>query len=464
MREGSSFYGSPRTTGRRDRRVAALVFVLLVAGVGIAIAKPWGSPAEPAPPSGLPQAVVAAPTASAPTTAPQVPSATPQMPSAAPSASVGPLFDVFTTPLPPASATWTGLTWRRLAPDDPLSLVTSVVHWHDGYIALGWEGTSLPRTPVWTSTDGAMWDPILFNTPTTFWPGTLVLAVAEVPGGLVALTETAKECGAASCPLTLVPPVVSWTSPDGREWTPHAAIDWLTNPADGPPLVAVGPAGLVVASSGPSAHVATSADGIDWQSLPAGTLPATFWLNDLQGTATGYVAVGRQMTSDTHPDAASLWSADGRHWSRTPTLLPTSPGSGSGVASAAVSLVAGRDGVVAVGRGVTMPGAVLWWQSPDGRRWTALPTFQPLGPTTTCTGEWCGQQPNGTLAGDGNRMVAVRSGADGAAWTSTDGLTWSRLRVTGDVTGEQATLATLLPGGVLLSDGTTTWYGEAQTP
>jgi hypothetical protein len=221
---------------------------------------------------------------------------------------------------------------------------------------------------------------------------------------------------------------------------------------------------LVAASSGASAHLATSADGIDWQALPASTLPATFWLDDLRGTGTGYGAVGREMTSGTHPDAASLWSADGRQWSRTPTLLPTLPGSGSGVVSAVVSLVVGRDGVVAVGRGVTTRGAAQWWQSPDGRPWTALPTFQPLGPTTTCTGDGCGQQPNGTLVGDGHHMVAVRSGPDGGAWTSTDGLTWSRLSVTGDVTGERASLATLLPGGVLLSDGTTSWYGEAQGP
>ncbi len=453
MSDGSSFYGSPMTGGRRDLWVVALVIVLLVAGIGIAIAKPWANQAEPAPPSGLPQAVVTSPTASSPTIAPQ-------MPSAFPSASVGPSHDAFTTALPPASAAWTGLTWRRLAPDDPLNLVTSVVRWHGGYIALGWDGTSLPRTPVWTSTDGATWDPLPFNTSRTFWPGTLVLAVAEVSGGLVALTETAKECGAASCPLTLVPPVVSWTSPDGREWTPGAPIDWLTNPTGGQPLVAVGPAGLVAASSGPSAHLATSADGIDWQALPASTLPATFWLDDLRGTGTGYVVVGHQVTSDTHPDAASMWSAGGRHWSRTPTLLPI-PGLASGAGSTVLSLVAGRDGVVGVGRDVGERGAFLWWQSSDGRRWTSLPTFQPLGPTT-CSGEGCGVQPNGTLVGDGHRMVAVRGGADAAAWTSTDGLTWGRLHVAGDLPGEQATKAVLLPGGVVLSDGTTSWYGEAQ--
>jgi hypothetical protein len=453
MGEGSSFYGSPTTGGRRDRRIATVVIVLLVAGVGIAIAKPWGSPVEPAPPSGLPEAEATTPARSLPTT-------TPELPSAAPSASVGPLPLAFTTALPPLSATWTGLTWRRLAPDDPLGLVTSVVRWRHGFVAVGAIG-SPPFTPVWTSADGAQWQPVPFDTSTTFWPGYVVLGVAEVPAGLVVLTD----CGGSPCSLQYGPRVISWTSPNGRAWTPHIVLTagWLSGPTTSPPLVAVGPAGMVAASRRPAERIARSPDGVEWRFLPTSTLPASFWLDDLEGTGTGYVAVGRQMTADAHLVAASLWSADGQHWSGPPTLLPTSPRSGPDDGSAAVSLVVGRNGIVAVERGVASPGAALWWQSPDGRRWRLLPTFDPLGPTT-CTGDGCSVQTNGTLVGDGQRMVAVRNGADGGAWTSTDGLTWSRLGITGDIPGEQPTNAALLPGGVLLSDGTTTWFGEAQGP
>jgi hypothetical protein len=60
-------------------------------------------------------------------------------------------------------------------------------------------------------------------------------------------------------------------------------------------------------------------------------------------------------------------------------------------------------------------------------------------------------------------MVAMRGGADPGVWTSTDGLAWQRLPVTGDIPSEQAQQAVLMPGGVLLSDGTTTWFGEAVT-
>jgi hypothetical protein len=60
-------------------------------------------------------------------------------------------------------------------------------------------------------------------------------------------------------------------------------------------------------------------------------------------------------------------------------------------------------------------------------------------------------------------MLALRGGADAGVWTSADGLAWQRLPVTGDIPGEDAMDAVLLPGGVLFSDATTTWFGEAVT-
>ena len=56
--------------------------------------------------------------------------------------------------------------------------------------------------------------------------------------------------------------------------------------------------------------------------------------------------------------------------------------------------------------------------------------------------------------------LAVRGGRDAGVWISADGKAWRRLTVTGDPP-QQTTQAVLLPGGVLLSDGATTWYGEA---
>jgi hypothetical protein len=59
-------------------------------------------------------------------------------------------------------------------------------------------------------------------------------------------------------------------------------------------------------------------------------------------------------------------------------------------------------------------------------------------------------------------MVALRPGANATGWVSTDGQSWTALRFSGDVPGARASQATLLPGGVLLSDGTTSWFGQAE--
>lgn len=460
MSQGRSFKGPAATGGRADRRAAAVVAALLATALGVLIVKPWGVPGSPsstAPPSGTAGPLAAG---SPPPTRPGASGA------AAPSTGPSALDGGFTTPIPPDATTpWTGLRWHRVE-HDPLSLVTSVVRWRLGFVALGWIDAGDPPTPVWTSTDGARWALVASNTSGAFWPGVLVRGVVEVPGGtLVALTETAYGCGGATCSPTYVPSVVAWTSPDGRAWAPHALVptDWLSSPTGSPPLFTVGPAGVVAASAGPAARIATSTDGVEWQYLPTSTLPAGFTLDDLLGTATGYVAAGHLMTGDARSGAASIWSADGRDWSSSPTLLPTSSDAGSDDGSVVASLVPGRDGMIAIGRDGTTPGATLWWQSSDGRRWRPLPTFAPLGPAP-CSGNGCELRPDGVLAGDGERLLALRGGPDAGAWESSDGHAWRRLDMTGDVPGRDATEATLLPGGVLVTDGSSTWFGEALVP
>ena len=103
---------------------------------------------------------------------------------------------------------------------------------------------------------------------------------------------------------------------------------------------------------------------------------------------------------------------------------------------AAQMLSAGYHGMIAVGIGDS-PGAALWWRSLDGRHWQPLQTFPPLG-ATTCGGATCGRQPNGTLIGDGHRLVAVRGGSDAAALASTDGQRWTALALSGDIPSAQA--------------------------
>lgn len=462
-------------TGRREaseavsgRRVLPfLLATLLLTGCG-------STPVRPLP--ATPSAATVIPSTATPAARPSTTLALAGQPAASsPASSREPLATAFTTPVPPSAvATWAALTWQPVAAADPLRLVRSALRWSGGFLAVGRGGSG---TPVWTSRDGAQWDPLPFDTATTFWPGLLVVGVAEVRDGLVALTLLAgnTDCAAApSCPVyspTL--PLTAWTSPDGRSWTPHGGPN-LGSPADwpGPPLLASGPAGLVVAAPTVPTRVATSTDGIHWRTLPARALPADVRIGGLAADARGFTAVGTQQVSADQARGVAFQSTDGATWIGPSALLdPTASVmlASTGASWGASALVSARDGYIAEGGYLfSMPGAALWWHSADGRAWQVLPGYPPLGPTT-CIGEGCGGQPDGSLLGDGNRMVALRGGADAGAWTSRDGLAWQRLRVSGDGPDAPATAAgagsppVLLPGGILASDGSATWFGSAGT-
>jgi hypothetical protein len=447
MDEGGSFYGVPARRGRRRDGLAAVAVVLVVVGIGLAIAKPWGDGGLPAA-SGAPAVAAASPS---PAASPASPT-----PKALPTYRPHPLPVAFAADPPPRSDAWAGLDWRRLAPDDPLGAVRAQVTTLRTAVAIGdIQGTT--STTVWSSVDGVQWQPVDSGSSTGFWPGITIVGLATVGTRFVAVTEMVDYT------TKYVPPVMSWTSADGRVWTPVATlpVESFTSPTGSPPLVAAGATGLVIATSGLGTQVATSPDGVHWAIRPPNTLPASFALVDLHSSANGYVAVGWMRKAHGGSVAASLWSADGRTWLKTPAVLPT-PASGSGTpANSAVSLTVGDQGMIAVGIGGS-PGAAMWWRSPDGRHWEPLPTFPPLG-ATTCGGANCGLQPNGTLIADGHRLVAMRGGPDAVALVSADGLQWTALELSGDIPSAEATLATLLPGGVLVSDGTTTWYGQAES-
>ena len=450
---------------RTRLHLAVVLSVIALAGCGTTTSPvPVASPASPLA-SATSTPVVASPPSQPPAT--MVPSNEPSM--AAPSPAPPPvLATAFTLPVPPtADAAWAAIQWRKLAPSESLGLIHSVLRWRGGFIAVEWGASS---SPVWTSRDGAHWGPLRFNTATTFRPDAFIVGVAEVRTGLVALTMLAgpNDCsGGLDCRIYKAP-LVAWTSPDGETWTPHQSPDLgpLTQQG-GAPIVAAGPAGLVVTSGGYPSYSATSVDGIHWQALPARALPTGFTIRGIVGTATGFTAVGSLPIDADHVRAVTLQSVDGATWTGPyPLHLVSDSGvilaSSSGESWGANGLVAARNGFIAVGGINATPGETLWWQSANGRDWRALPNWPPLGPTS-CNpgGEGCGTQPNGTLVGDGHRLLALRGGADPGVWASTNGLVWSRLPVTGDIPSEEAMNAVMMPGGVLLSDRTTTWFGEA---
>jgi hypothetical protein len=289
-------------------------------------------------------------------------------------------------------------------------------------------------------------------------------------GGLVALTQAGTDCRSscvqASGPPAVGPPAVAWTSTDGRTWQPNV-LPALAGPSIHPLLLADGPGGLVVAASGAGPDLLLSADGVTWTRPAAGAIPSDVILNDLRSTSDGYLGAGLRFQGATRWQAVTLWSPDGRQWAVTPAPQAATRRSGAGIAerveTVATTIRAGSTGAVALGRDVVWPGSALWWQSSDGRHWSALPTFAPLGPLA-CASSNCDIEPGGWLLGDGARLVAVRGGPAAAAWTSADGRSWHPLAISGDVPDDAATATALLPGGVVMTDGSTAWLGVPVAP
>ena len=449
MTDGSSFYGTPTVSGRRDVRVAVTVILVVVVGIALAVAKPWGDTGRVA--ASTEPGVAAASSSAAPTTA-----IASQVPTAAVSTHLAPPLSGDITAPSPGSAAWGALVWRRLAPGDPLGAVRREVTVGGESVALA-DIAGSASTAVWSSTDATHWQPVESGTSTTFWPNLNIISLSTLRGRFVAVSEMNDYL------TRYLPPVVAWTSSDGRSWAPASTIpvDPVSRPVDAAALVAAGPNRLVIATSGVAARFATSSDGSHWVLSPRNAFPADFLLDDLEATSTGYVAIGGWMKGTAPTRAAALWSADGRHWPNTPTLLPSfASGSDTPVFSSAVTLAVGDHGMVASGIGSSSdPG--LWWESPDGRDWQALQTFGPPG-GMTCGGAKCGVQPSLAVIGDGHRLFAWSGGAEATASVSSDGKRWTVLHLTGDVPEAQATEATLLPGGVLLTDGATSWFGRAE--
>ncbi len=449
MTDSGSFYGAPAARGGRDRRalVAGIVVVVVIA---LAIAKPWGDTGRhPAPTQ--PGLAVASPSAT-----PTRSTATPGPGVAVPAQLAHPLPVAFTAP-PPEPAAWAALTWRRLAPDDPLAAVRSVVTSGGQSVAIG-DIPGATSTTVWSSTDATHWQPLRNNTATSFWPNTTIIALANLNGRFVAVTEMNDFL------MEHLPPVVAWASTDGRGWSPAYTlpVDRVSSPSATTALVAGGPKGMVIATSGLKARFATTTDGSHWVLAPRNAFPADFALSDLEATSTGFVAIGGWARNGRPSRAAALWSADGRHWPRTPTFLPIGASASVTPATNALTLTVGERGMVASGIGGS-PEAARWWRSLDGRHWQALWTIPPPG-ATTCGGAPCSLLPNGILAGDGHRIITWSGGLAATALVSADSRQWTPLRLAGDLPDARATHVTLLPGGVLVSDGTSTWFGRAEGP
>ncbi len=148
------------------------------------------------------------------------------------------------------------------------------------------------------------------------------------------------------------------------------------------------------------------------------------------------------------------WSEDGLHWVAAAPV--TRPGEGF------IHVQPGAGGLVAEAWGGPFSSLDSLWTSADGQSWSL--GAEPLTPPQT-DGGW--------LEGDGTRLLwySVPGAAPTAYFTSLDGVSWTKLALTGDVpaavTGDgSATLdgkATpfLMRDGILFIGDNGTWFGSA---
>ena len=256
------------------------------------------------------------------------------------------------------------------------------------------------------------------------------------------------------------------TPVDGARWVAHMGPELLPQgeSVDRVGMVA-GRAGIVAASTSLPVVASFSSDGVTWRAIEKG-FPATFHFAGLWARVDGFAAVGAVYVDAGHQAGLALWSPDGESWSPAAgPLLTTSSAitlASSGPSWDASGLVIGRDGGIATGAEAGAPGGEFWWQSGDGQHWRLLNGFPPLGGWPP-SGEGMLGQPNGSLASDGVRIVALRGGTQPRAWTSFDGLNWLTVAMSGEISmGQQPSQVTLFPGGVLVTEESGAWFGAAQ--
>ena len=360
---------------------------------------------------------------------------------------------------------WTGLDWRRLDPSDPIVNIRTIRAWSGGFIALGapaGDGRAV-HTPVWTSADGANWTPV--HLP--FGPGAITSNIVEVHGVLATITLQGTDTSDCErlrftrC-VGLDGPLRAWSSTNGRDWLEGVAPAVIL-PGHEPyeldmhELVAAGNA-LALGRDGDAIWAGVSADGVDWEpvgaALPPGldTMPGA-----IEALRSRLVAIGTEGQGK-GTRAALFETQDGTSWT-TIRLETTIDGTTFGL-----RLVAAADGLVAIGRAGGVPAPYLWWGRPDGRHWESLSDYPPLG-------TWLGPElghglgPNGTLVGDGQRMLAYGADDKPRAWISTDGTTWTRLAISGrapDTEGQPDVGTFILTslGVLFFGDGGSAWFAD----
>jgi hypothetical protein len=337
--------------------------------------------------------------------------------SAIPSPSAAALGSPSQQPDSPPSApttrqgTWTSLRWSAPSYLPDGAVLTDLVAWRDGYVAVGQvSGTDRYLGAAFVSVDGVQWQRTTADSTFSGIPNRLVMTASRL-FAFGARMETPES------------PEV-WSSVDGRTWQRQ---DSLALPGRGLGAVAGRDTTMVALGLDQNGRsmIRRSIDGAAWTEVKSPSDRAI--IRNVASVADGFIALGREGQPDTGSGGVGLpgvgrpaawWSGDGGTW--TPLKVEGDEAAGAQL----VELFKVADGFFAAGSDNTVSGrsarTAALWSSTDGRDWRLI-----------------GAPPHwGFAAANGKQAVVLAFGggrSDPEGWTSFDGRQWTPLELTGDV-------------------------------
>jgi hypothetical protein len=228
-----------------------------------------------------------------------------------------------------------------------------------------------------------------------------------------------------------------WESQDGQQWT-EVQSDSFGGSGDQVinGITLAGGRILVAGADGSDAAVWLSGDGQSWTKISSTQNPALGGvgnqvINRLRATPVGIVAVGSDSSSGAKDAAVWISKNGGTSWSRATDPTHALGGPGDQQIQRVELLTTGLGGLVAVGSDSSHGGDAAVWISNDGETWQRVPD-----PNNVLGGP--GQQEMNDVQTFGTTLIGVGSdtasgSADGAIWTSTNGVDWQRVADPKDV-------------------------------